>query len=219
MNRILIALPCSWTHINSLTALSINDLVKNNPETDFVVSDKGTISAMRNELVRYFLNKDWTHLLFIDGDMVFPKDLPERLLKHNKDIISGYYATRYEPHYPLLLKCIDKEKHKYEVIPPNQWQDLMEVDATGCGCMLIKRFVFEKISKPWFEFGYSKELQKDVGEDIIFCEKARDLGFKIYVDLTTKCGHITTKIIMPPEKPKKLLYPYLVKPKIEVVKK
>ena len=42
----------------------------------------------------------------------------------------------------------------------------------------------------WFEYG-------DKSEDIVFCEKAKKAGFKIYADLSCRLGHITTAVVWP----------------------
>jgi hypothetical protein len=43
---------------------------------------------------------------------------------------------------------------------------------------------------PWFEYGFASE-------DIIFCNKARDLGFSLYCDLSVRLGHICTAVVEP----------------------
>ncbi|HKU48487.1 MAG TPA: hypothetical protein VJP79_00930 [Nitrososphaera sp.] len=50
--------------------------------------------------------------------------------------------------------------------------------------MLIKREVFEKVTKPWFEY------TPEVPEDHYFCEKARAAGFEIKVDTAIILDHI-----------------------------
>ena len=48
---------------------------------------------------------------------------------------------------------------------------------------------FEKIDYPWFDYQVY-EGYKYYTEDVIFCKKAKELGYKIFIDTSIKCGHI-----------------------------
>jgi hypothetical protein len=59
--------------------------------------------------------------------------------------------------------------------------------------MLIDACVFKDLEKPWFYFEQLPQ-GKVLGEDIYFCIKASDAGFKTYVDhdLSLEIKHIGT---------------------------
>lgn len=70
-------------------------------------------------------------------------------------------------------------------------EELIEVSYTGMGFMLVKKGVFESMEYPWF-----KPIEKKIGtmvdftmEDVSFCLRAKENGFKIYVDPTVRVGH------------------------------
>lgn len=42
----------------------------------------------------------------------------------------------------------------------------------------------------WFEYGFASE-------DLLFCQKAKELGFTIHCDLSARLGHITTAVVYP----------------------
>lgn len=49
--------------------------------------------------------------------------------------------------------------------------------------------------EPWFEEG---KLQPDLlSEDLHFCAKARELGFRVHLDATTEVAHSTIAHIWP----------------------
>ena len=50
------------------------------------------------------------------------------------------------------------------------------------GWMLVKRGVFESIKKPF-------DLTLEKGEDIVFQIKAKEQGYKSYVDTSVIVGH------------------------------
>jgi GT2 family glycosyltransferase len=70
---------------------------------------------------------------------------------------------------------------------------LQEVGSIGTGIMLIKRRVFEGMSEPWFDMPW-QTTRGYMGEDVFFCRKARELGFKVYIDhdVSHEIGHIGT---------------------------
>ena len=96
----------------------------------------------------------------------------------------------YPPFNPLLLRGTIGN---YNRVPDKEVYggDLIQVDATGCGCLAFRMDVFKKIPEPWFELK-NAENGKPVGEDIRFCSKARELGLKIGVDTSIAVDHLTT---------------------------
>ena len=159
-----------------------------------------TVTA-RNSCVHEMLQGDWTHLFFMDSDMVFPKGTLKKLLKHDKDIVGGFYVIKRNDFHPTVFALGQRPGGKYLT----EWvNDFREVEAIATGCLLIKREVLEKIPAPWFEYVWDEEAKgKMVTEDIIFCEKAKDIGYKVYCDGTIKCGHVGHFIITPTEDPGK----------------
>ena len=73
------------------------------------------------------------------------------------------------------------------------WEDgeLVEVDATGTGCILYNLEVFKKIPYPWFEFKKHPETGLVIGEDVGLCQKLQAAGYKIYVDTSVEIEHLT----------------------------
>lgn len=71
---------------------------------------------------------------------------------------------------------------------------LQEIGSVGMGVMLIKKRVFAKLSEPWFETPWRHDKRGYIGEDVYFCNKARDAGFKIWIDhdVSKEIGHIGT---------------------------
>jgi len=89
------------------------------------------------------------------------------------------------------------EEGRYDTVLDYKDGDLVEVDACGMGCMLIKKSVFEKLEEPYFQYTPRSKTSLQKGEDYYFCEKAKDAGFKIFCDTSVICGHIGTIVIGP----------------------
>ncbi len=145
------------------------------------------ITRARNILIENFLNSTADYALFVDSDMILPKDTIAGLLAHEKDVISAYYIRRTPPHVSVALK---KMGGKYETIMNPSEGDEFEADITGMGCMLVKREVIEKVSEKKPVFTVNDNSDSSVkGEDAIFCEKIREAGYKIWVSKKVIAGH------------------------------
>jgi hypothetical protein len=81
--------------------------------------------------------------------------------------------------------------NEYELIEDFEDGDLVEVDATGTGCLMFDTRVFREMPGPWFRFRLTDD-GRPIGEDFGFCSDLRAMGHKIYVDTSVKCGHLST---------------------------
>ncbi|MCK4783472.1 MAG: hypothetical protein KAV87_06955, partial [Desulfobacteraceae bacterium] len=66
------------------------------------------IAQSRNNIAKLAIDNQCSHLLFIDSDMTFDDDALIKLLKHDRDIISGMAVARCEPFNPVA-KIKDKD--------------------------------------------------------------------------------------------------------------
>ena len=136
-----------------------------------------TISEQRNYIAVQAIKNGSDYLLMIDDDMTFPPNTLEKLLSYRKDIIgvnshpTAGESKTYEP--------IGEEK-----------DGLIECNKVGTGIILIKTEIFNKIPRPWFSFKNSELGNTINGEDWMFCLRAREAGFKIWVDVSLEIGHI-----------------------------
>ena len=171
---------------NSETSDYYNKLKKLNIKVikdKYKESAKERIVSSRNKLKNYFLNNYYDYFLSLEQDVVPPKDVIQKLMKHDKDICSGLYFKEKDNELIPIMYVPYKDEFakllKFEEIPENE---LVEVITSGLGCVLIKRKVLENI-----EFRYEKD--KEPWDDVWFCEDARQKGFKVYVDTSVRCKH------------------------------
>lgn len=152
----------------------------------------------RNLLVHKMLAGDWTHILMLDSDMLFPAGTLGRLLSHDVDIVGGFYLRKVRGNLPCVARYNENGR------PCSVWPlpHLEEVDALGTGAILIKREVFENIDPPWFEYKpvedkYDGTKLEQISEDYVFCDKAKAAGYKIHVDGSLICGHVGPYVVWP----------------------
>ncbi len=133
----------------------------------------------RMEIAEEAVRSGFSHLIFIDADMVFPVDSINILASRDKDIIGVDYNKRGA--IPLASTVVPlTERKKYAPF---------KCKSLGTGLLLIKISVFNKIPQPWFFYEHV-EGSKFVGEDIWFCNKAREVGIEVWCDPTFTVKHI-----------------------------
>lgn len=142
--------------------------------------------------------ENYTHLMWIDSDVIFDPKQFERLLNHDKDIVSGIYMMEDCTHFATVKKWDTEYFSKngsfqfMTVDDMSKEKELFDVSYTGFGFILIKRGVFESMNYPWFE-PLPQKIGKAVdftSEDVAFCLKAQERGYKIWIDPTVRVGHL-----------------------------
>jgi len=153
----------------------------------WVQSNRVSVPQMRNEIIKDALKVGAKYVFFMDADMTFPKDALIKLISRDKDLIGGLYFRRGPPYEPFVYGPTDIP-YNFKIIPMKDWEEVQEVESTGAGCLLIKTEVFKKIPEPWFFYGEDPDGNITT-EDHSFFGKAKEYGFKVYVDTTVECGH------------------------------
>lgn len=190
--RTLIAIPC-MDQIAAPFAHSLSMLEKEG-EVFVGMEISSLIYEARNSFAKKAINTKVDFVLWLDSDMVFSADLLKRMLRHmeeGKDIVSGIYFRRRPPFSPVLFKKLSHELlengKKWEGYDDYPKDSVFEIDGAGFGCMMIRTSVLLDMAlncANWFE------PQEGFGEDLSFCLRAKELGYKIFCDSSIKCGHI-----------------------------
>src|SRR3990167_834852 len=185
MKKICLGLPTTGT-VKTKTLFSIVRMLKQSSFSyDIITKDGSMLHWNREHIVKQAIERECSHVLFIDSDMFFEGDAAERLLARDKDIIGVPYNMKELP-AKTTLKIHDENGN----IIQEEYDGLMKCAAVGTGFMLIKISVFEKLSEPWFFFESNDKGEVVKGEDVLFCMKARKAGFDIFCDMTISIKHI-----------------------------
>lgn len=188
--KILIAVP-SMDMVNARFAQSLACLQKvGKCSVSFILSS--LIYDARNKFAIAAIKNEYDYVMWFDSDMTFAPDTLVKLLDDDKDIVSGLYFRRTSPYTPVLFKDIQLTESMYEgnkIVHYNDYpkDSLFEVAAVGFGCILVKTKVFADII---LDCGTIFEPMNRLGEDIAFCVRAKNAGYKVYCDSRIKCGHI-----------------------------
>jgi len=148
-----------------------------------ITAKSSIVAVARNNSVEFARNSGAEFILFLDSDMVFPPSTLLRLIFHRKDIVGATYTKRVAP-FNILGEPLANQ-------PAPLTDGLLQMQRMPTGCLLISMRVFDKLSKPHFRFETNAEGQI-VGEDYVFCDRARQAGFQIWCDaaLSRDLGHI-----------------------------
>jgi hypothetical protein len=164
-------------------------------DTQLIVPTNNPYENNLHHIVVDFLKGGYDYWLNIDADNP-PMNNPLDLVELDKDIIGCptpvYHFTdkvkNERPWYENAYKYVPKDDAYLEW--PTK-QGLQEVDAMGTGCILIARRVFDH---PVMRQGaFTRKLYPDgtvnKGNDLSFCERAKDVGFKIWAHYDYRCQH------------------------------
>lgn len=149
----------------------------------------------RDKLARKAVNDGYTHVLWLDSDMVFGDEIVEDLTFINQDFVCGAFQARRPPYNSCVFKTLKpQERVKDYGLEP------FRVEGCGMACTLVSTEIMKAVL---MQFGTCFVPMEDFGEDLAFCVRARKLGYQIWCDPTVRVGHIAHVPIWPGEEPAK----------------
>lgn len=181
-----------------MTQVAVTDMImstQNNMIEMHSISNS-LIHNARNACVDKAVKGDYDYLLFVDSDMTPPKDMIDRLAyyleKYPECGIVGLMAfKRVKPHMPCFYsKVAVDETGKPKLEMPLEWDEgLLKVEGTGMACCMIRVEALKKL----YDKGITRpfDMETQLGEDIEFCVRVRELGYEIYVDTSAEAGHVS----------------------------
>lgn len=188
--------------VASLTK-TLKILFNNNIDVDvFYANNDPFIERARNMLVSQFLSSDCTHILMIDSDQGWQAERVLDMLNLDYDVIAGAVPIKNPEKEDYILKLI-VDNQMFPVVDEN---GMLEADLIGAAFMMIKKSVFTTIidkNPSRYCFGVAMnyyqffEVIKDghtfYGEDMTFCKRIKECGFKINVMPDINFSHIGFK--------------------------
>ncbi len=192
--KIFIAIP-SMDQVPAQFAQSLATLNKVDGECLVAFQIGSLIYHSRDALARKAIECEADYILWLDSDMVFAPDTLAKLLEDREsgDIISGLYFRRVHPFSPVLFDKLDIENGKcdwsgFEKIP----NEIFEIGGCGFGCVLMRTDIIFEIASRFHEL-FSPI--GSVGEDLSFCWRARQCGYKIVCDPRITLGHVGHHVV------------------------
>ena len=194
--KTLIAVPC----MDQVAAPFAQNLAAMEKKGEVFVSFLigSLIYESRNTLAKQAIATKADYVMWLDSDMTFAPDTMTRLQQHmeeGKDIVTGLYFRRRPPFTPVLFKTlerIDEDSAKHENYDDYPESGLFEIGGCGFGCVMTRTSVLEDV---FLNYHKCFDPVCSIGEDLAFCLRARELGYKIHCDSTIKCGHVGQLVV------------------------
>lgn len=190
--KILIAVPAldyiPTEFVKCLTAL-VQRLDHDGMNVDVKFITGTLVYAARDKLAIHAIQHLYTHVLWLDADMVFDDELLYDLQFAHKDFVSGIARSRRPPY----VSCLFSDLNRIERIEqyPN---DTFRVAGCGFACVLIKTDILAAVRQ---HYNTCFLPTADMGEDLAFCQRATSLGYSIWAEPAAKVGHLGHITIYP----------------------
>lgn len=190
--KLLIAIPAfDYIHtefVKCLTAL-VQRLDRDGYNVDVKFITGTLVHVARDKLAYHAISNGYTHVLWLDSDMVFDDELLYDLQFSHKDFVSGIARSRRRPY----TSCLFSDLRKVQRIDDYP-RDTFRIAGCGFACVLIKTEILQKVRE---RFGTCFLPTADYGEDLAFCKRASECGFPIWAEPAVKVGHIGQIVIYP----------------------
>lgn len=206
--KLFVALPAYDFKVSLKLAVSLARLAQQLPQHGIdmnigSICGCSVVSRARNLLVKDFLESDCTDLMFIDADINFEPEDVLRLMAWASDpkkgIVGGVPRTRKTN--KVYIAQLDQDE---EGLTMNK-MGLVRAKRIATAFMLVRREVFERLideNPQWAYYDHSSDRQLSavfdflvteegyMGEDYLFCDRARAIGYEVWIDPTIKLGHM-----------------------------
>jgi hypothetical protein len=206
--KLFIALPAYDFKVSLKLAVSLARFAQKAPQHGIDIQigsicGCSVVSRARNLLVKDLLESDCTDLMFIDADINFEPDSILRLMAWASDpkkgIVAGVPRTRKSE--KVYIAKLDQDEDGVTM----NGAGLVRAQRVATAFMMVRREVFETLVNNHPEWNYydvntNRQLnavfdfqvtpEGYMGEDFLFCDRAREAGFEVWIDPTIKLGHM-----------------------------
>lgn len=142
------------------------------------IANESLVTRARNVLVAYFLQSNFTRLMFIDADIEFQLEDVIKLIAHDKDVVVGAYPKKgvnwqriresvrtthdslddkqiasFGSDYAINFKFINRDAKQIAIE-----NGLIRLHDGATGFMMIKREVIDKMITAYPELKYNNDL-------------------------------------------------------------
>ena len=198
IRKLLIAVPCYDTmraeFAQSLVAL-MGKLTRDKVWYEVKILSGTLVYMARDALARHAVNNGFSHVLWLDADMVFGENILDDLTISGKtdQILCGRFISRHNPFLPTIFKRLDPQADRYDEdhIP----DDTFRICACGFACVLTPVQCLGDVMNN--NGGKCFLPTPKASEDLAFCQRATGLGYEIWCEPTARVGHIGAVTIWP----------------------
>lgn len=203
MKRVLIATPCLYGKVDAYYVHSLCESIKlglkNNLALNAVfLAEESILTIARNELINLAYREKYDAMVFIDDDELWDPQALLEILVSEKDVIAIPVVNKGDKKIEFNV-YFNKEK----VLKDSD--GFIKVEKVGTGFLKLSNKVIidlcesnpqiqfrNKTLNSVFEFGYVND--RFVGEDIMLCQKIKELGYTIWANPKHTVYHMGVKM-------------------------
>lgn len=170
---------------------------------EIMQASRSLLHMVMNQAAQAVLDRGYAGMVVFDDDCLPPADAVTRLMAHadaGHDFVAamGYmrlypYTTTvgryYEEGQTLIESTGEMAGHHWLDKLPAKDRGLTEADFCGFPLVMMSRRLIERVEKPFF--GTQDKHGGQMTHDVFACRRIQDAGFKVLVDTSIECGHIT----------------------------
>ena len=186
--KLMIAVPTTdYVHAEFMSSLAglERKLTEDGVDFDERIIGGTLVYIARNRLAHRAIEDGYTHVLWIDSDMVFKPDILDDLLFCGKDMVCGAFVSRRRPYGPCVYTDISDPADMKKV--ENFGTKPFRVDGCGFAMVLTAVSLLEAVQAG---FGTCFRPTEQYGEDLAFCDRVKQLGREIWCEPTVRPGHL-----------------------------
>lgn len=208
--RVMVGMPIGSGSVPWPTAVSLMSTVRACDKAGVPIKIEApaggsVVQWARSMTAEAFLKSDFTHLFWIDSDIVWSPDDFFRLVGFAAmlDVVGATYPFKKEP-VGFLINLIEDAEGNGEV----NGLGCVKIRSMGIGFTIFKRAVIEKVAatKPRVMDRINGVEYADIfrvdrtaqngprGEDVAFFDDVREAGFDVWLDPSIRLGHVGQKI-------------------------
>jgi len=192
--KLLIGIPTmDFVHVEFMKCLCALIQRLRDDRVDFTLDiNSGTLVYLARERIAHrAINEEYSHVLWLDSDMIFTPSILDDLMFSGKGFVTGIYHARRKGYASCIFKSIEINKiERFDEYP----NETFEIAGCGFGCVLVETEILKAVC---LNKGTCFTPLKNLGEDIAFCQRAREMGYKLYCEPSVVCGHIGHIAIYP----------------------
>lgn len=148
--------------------------------------DCSKLPSGRQWLQDHALRDNFTHLLWLDNDMLFKVEAIVSLIRRNVDAIGVNYVCKSDKVLWFTSRGFSPDGGQGHRIDSRGKTGIEEVFETGLGICLVRLDAIRHIPAPHFEMLWDQTLEHGKGdyrgEDYYYTRKLRAHGIKLHID-------------------------------------
>lgn len=194
--RLLVGVPSlDFVHVDFMKCLVrlVQRLKDDGVDHDVFICSGTLAHVARDRVACKAINEGFTHVLWLDADMVFEPTILEDLQFSGKDFVTGIAVSRRPPYNYCVFHSLtfDREQNFRDDEIPN---DTFQVAGCGFACVLIRTEILRQV-----QLTYKTCFLPiaDLGEDLAFCKRAAECGFTVWAEPSVQLGHIGHNAVWP----------------------